>query len=54
MTLLWNGKGLLFTESPRYLRVNERSSIFAPILGNGDLNANEKEKHINTNILNMC
>jgi hypothetical protein len=57
MTLLCNGKGLLFTTRPRYLRLkrylilNERSSCFAPILGNGDLNANEKEKYINTDIL---
>ncbi len=54
MTLLCNGKGLLFTASPRYLRVNEKSSFFAPILGNGVLNANEKEKYINTDIFKMC
>jgi len=54
MTFLCNGEGLLFTTSPRYLRVNERSSFIAPILGNGDLNANEKEKCIYTDILKMC
>jgi hypothetical protein len=47
-------KGCLLRAQDISKSQNERSSFFAPILGNGDLNANEKEKYINTDILKMC